>query len=268
MKFCRKACTLLLAALLCIPAGCASPQASGAGPSPAVPAYEADPIAWLERKTGGDGAAHEKLSKEEIRQLTALAAGAESAKCFFHAEELTREDLMWVLYFYYQDITLYDAATGKDTIRPDLRYPPDGEKELSGDWRVYLSAEKADALIRDMLGTSIPDNALDYGDPRDDSCDVVCKDGAYYICAGDSISYELHLGAYQYLGDGIFYLSFDGDDSYMPGPEEAHMGIIPDHYRLLAVRSDSAWGFTVKANLKRGEESLLSADFPLPLYAA
>ncbi|MDL2258692.1 hypothetical protein LJC42_06020, partial [Eubacteriales bacterium OttesenSCG-928-K08] len=83
----------------------------------------------------------------------------------------------------------------------------------------------------------------------------------------DTFGYNYMLERYDYLGDGLYYLSFASNDSHWPGHPENLNGILKDFCRLLVKRSDSKWGFTVVAKLKDGEDRLLPEDFPLPKIA-
>lgn len=117
----------------------------------------------------------------------------------------------------------------------------------------------------DLIGAADPDAAAAYGDPEDEY--VVCKDGMYYIWEND-IQYPLfYLSAYQYLGDDMFYLSFDADDRWMAGYSWNLKGIVSDYCRLVVKRSDSEWGFTVVSKLMSQGWSILPRDFPPPKHS-
>ena len=220
-----------------------------------------DPLEYLEDKTRGNPG---WLSAGDIKNLNALAGLSLPIDPYLRTDELSKEQILSLICLYYQNALYYDDETNTYVLRTDIPYAPDGYGKL--DWQTcpYISAAKAQAFVRDALGVEIPDAEADFGDLND----VVCRNGAYYIPQGDYSDVELRLRAYEYLGDGIFYLSFDGDDSNVADAPQDKKGSMPDYCRLLVVWSDSPWGFTILAKLKEGDKTLLPEDFPLPLYAA
>lgn len=262
---------LIFAAMLffaCL-AGCAfrSDFAAPAASISETPArYETAPFAFLEQRVG-KSAAEERLSDKEKEQLTALADLTAYMELCIRTEDLNKWNTLFPLYIYYQDAFYYDEDTGSYLVEKDIPYAPNGTQDM--EWESYMvtSAENAGAFIRDVLGKEIPQKDQAYGD-WEENYYIVFRDGKYYIRQGDYEALDFRLRAYQPLGDGIFYLSFDADDSWMSGPSEDKKGNMLDYCRLLVVRSDSAWEFTVMAKLKEGDDSLLPDDFPLPLYAA
>ncbi|MCE5234901.1 MAG: hypothetical protein ABFC62_05405 [Clostridiaceae bacterium] len=215
------------------------------------PYVNASAVEWLGQKLNGD-VEQQKLSGTEIALLNDLACRLELIKPFFHTDELEKRDFTFILYNYYQQAEEKELPT-----------PPDGMGDPMGyGTSLYLSSEKATALLCDILGAGIPDATVDYAD--EGYGDTICKDGVYYIYWGDLEHWPFSLGAYRYLGEDIFYLSFDVDDTHMAGPENEKVGIIEDYCRLLVERSDSEWGFTVLSKLKERDYSILPDDFPLP----
>lgn len=263
----RLACLAALLAVL-LAAGCVSPQnasvpaasPSVGSPTPSAAQYEADPMAWLQKKAA-DSTVRQTLGRAEIDQIGVLAYFVANIPPFFHVKDLSKQDALLPLYLYYRDAASFDRYDNAWEIHPYLAYLPDGVNQDGG--YVYLTAEKAAAFIGNVLGADIPDRYVDWSNPGR----VSCINGAYQIPQSGPQGLILSLRAYQYLGDGLFYVSLDADDkgTVDPGDEQGNK---PDYCRLLVVRSQSAWGFTVRAKLKEGNQSLLHADFPLPLYAA
>lgn len=229
--------------------------------------YETEPLAWLkQRVTEFSPDPSQMLSSEEIDRLNELGYLTIGTEPFLHSSEKEKSAITFSLYIYYQELRIYDKKKGSYVIREGLAYPPDKVEVIDGETYAQTSANKANAFIRDVYGVDIPEFTSDCGEWEESA--VVSRGGKYYIKQGDYISMAYSLRAYQYLGDGVFYLSFDADDRNLPGGGENRIGHVPDYCRMLVVRSDSAWGFTVLAEPKGGNNSLLPADFPLPLYAA
>ena len=99
-----------------------------------------------------------------------------------------------------------------------------------------------------------------------DDGNVRFRDGMFEVGLSDLIFHDLLVSGYRYLGDGLYYVVLDGDDSGLPGPEEGRTGIIPDFMHLVVKRSKSMWGFTVVAKLHDAYEdySLLKESWTLP----
>lgn len=249
---------------------CSSNMAEPAASASRTPIrYEEDPLAFLKQRVG-ESAPEESLTDKEKEQLTAMADLAVRMDLCMRTEDLDKRDTLFPLYIYYQDTFFFDEITSSYLVEEDnIPYAPETGLDIASDFFKVIPAENAEAFIRDALGKEIPQKDEEYGvwDDLFDN-DIVFRDGKYYIRQGDYEALYFRLRAYQPLGDGIYYVSFDGDDSYMAGPPEANKGNMPDYYRLLVARSDSAFGFTILAKLKAGDNSLLPAGFPLPLYAA
>lgn len=212
---------------------------------------DADAVKWLEERINAD-VAQQELSEDEAAMLNDLAYRVDHIEPYFSADELEKRDFTFILYNYYQQAEYRELPT-----------PPDGMGDPLGYGTVlYLSSEKASALLREIIGADIPDADADYQD--NGYGDTICKDGVYYIFLGDLEHAVYTLGAYQYLGDDMFYVSFDADDTYLAGPEDEKKGVVPDAYRLLVKRSDSQWGFTVLSKFKDMFSSILPEDFPSP----
>ncbi len=260
---------LCIILLICFATGCISQQtitAPSARPT-STAAFETEPLTWLEQRvTEFSPDSSQMLSSEEIDRLNELGYLTIGTEPFLHSNEQEKSSITFSLYIYYQELQMYDKKTGSYVNCEGLAYPPDKVEVIDGETYAQTSANKANAFIRDVYGVDIPEFESDYGEWEESS--VVSRDGKYYIQQGDYISMAYSLRAYQYLGDGVFYLSFDADDRKLPGGDENRIGHVPDYCRLLVVRSDSAWGFTVLAEPKGGSGSLLPDDFPLPLYAA
>lgn len=221
--------------------------------SPAPPIETADAaqqdsnartVTWLKQSMEKD-VRQQKIGNEESKKLNDLACRLSYTGTYFNPDELEKLDILYILYHYYQ-LASYEGA---------LKYGVEAS----------LSSEKASALIRNIIGIDIPNANADYGDEEDGT--IICRDGMYYIYPSDLEYPEYYLSASQYLGEDIFYLSFDVDDRWTAGAESDKKGIVADDCRMLVKRSGSELGFTVLSKLKDGAESILPEDFPPPEYS-
>lgn len=216
-------------------------QAEGPGPTGDVLRAR-----WWDTLVDLGGISAEQLTEDECRGLSALAYLMSFADCAFSPRELSKDNLLSPLVIYYgmsMSMPLY-ARPGWDALPFYEAYPPD----VINTEQAYcaMSAKKADTFIRQAMGLGIP-NLNDEGEFCGGA--VVCQDGDYLIHEQDILLPDLLVSAYRYLGDGLFDVTFDGDDYGTPDPEESHIGIVPDSMRLIVRRSDSAWSFTVVAKL-------------------
>ncbi|HWR24146.1 MAG TPA: hypothetical protein VN366_11790 [Feifaniaceae bacterium] len=268
MKLHHKVCALVCAVLfVCATTGCAAQPdmtvpASTSKPvlttpappvSPALPIKTTDDeqqdinartVTWLKQSMEKD-VRQQKIGNEESKKLNDLACRLSYIGTYFNPDELEKQDILYILYHYYQ------LASDEGA----LKYGAEA----------VLSSEKASALIRNIIGIDIPNASANYGDEEDGT--IICRDGMYYIYPSDLEYPEYYLSASQYLGDDIFYLSFDVDDRWTAGAESSKKGIVADDCRMLVKRSDFEWGFTVLSKLKDGDETILPDDFPPPKYS-
>ncbi len=203
---------------------------------------------WLKQRMEKD-ITQQEINALESKKLNDLAGRVSYIDTYFHPDELEKWDSISILYSYYHQ-----------AFYAELPSPPDD----IGKYQLSLSSKKASALVRSIINIDISDANANFGDEEDER--IICKDGTYYIWAGDPEYPEYYLSAYQYVGNDTFYLSFDVDDRWMSGAEISKKGIIADDYRLIVKRSDSEWGFTVLSKLKDGNETILPDDFPPPKH--
>ncbi len=216
-------------------------QANGPGPG-----EDALRECWWDALTDISGIPAEQLTEDECRGLSALAYLMSFTDCCLSPRELSKDNLLLPLEIYYgmsMWMPLY-MRPGWDTLPFYEAYPPD----VMNTEQSYctMSAQKADAFIRQVTGMGIPDLN---GEGEFCGGAIICRDGDYLIREQDILLPDLLVSAYRYLGDGLFDVTFDGDDYGTPDPEESHIGIVPDSMRLIVRRSDSAWGFTVVAKV-------------------
>ncbi|MDR1500931.1 MAG: tetratricopeptide repeat protein [Prevotella sp.] len=202
----------------------------------------------------------QNLNNDEIANLSEIAFMLSYSECFLFAEELDKEDLLSPMGVYYNNSPKYVERTGEYTVNQNMLYPPDSVE--NGEYSVYsvLSASNAEGFIEHILGTRIPElhSAYDRGEY------VSCRNGMYYCEMGDYAALTYSVSAYEFLGDNIFYILFDGDDSELPGNDNEKRGEIPNSMAVIAKRTGSAWGFTVLAKLIDAEDSSMRDGWLLP----
>jgi hypothetical protein len=136
-------------------------------------------------------------------------------------------------------------------------YPPDS---ITEEGVCYLSAEKANDFVNQLLGIDIPEL-----DVEGEYTDVICEDGKYAVAPQDVFMPDYLVSAYRYIGDGMFYVVYDWDDYATPGPEEDHHGISPNEKQMIVRRSStSAWGFIVISKLKERDVRIIPEEFEYP----
>ena len=200
----------------------------------------------------------ETLTEDELRALSAVAYLASFTDCFLDARELTKEQRLTPLEIYYgmsMTMPLY-SRPGWDTFPFRGAYPPDGE---TGEGACYLSVEKANEFVKQLLGIDIPDAEAE-GEFRDG---IACKDGTYTVDQQDILMSDFLVSGYRYIGDDLFYVDFDWDTYANPDPNKAIV-IFRDSRKLIVRRSSSAWGFNVVSKLQEKDERIISEEFDRP----
>lgn len=206
-----------------------------------------------------ESVAQPALSYLEMKNLSIVGYLLHFNECFISTDKLDKEELLLPLViFYSSEIPILWDAEWK-SVDSWNAYQADRTEEDA----VYLSVGKANAFIFDTLGTNIPDLNKDFGDDFDNE-DIRFQNNEFVIPFADIIMHNLYVSGYRYLGDGLYYIVFDGDDSWLPGPPEESEGIIPDFMRLIVKKSDCPWGFTVVAKLKGFWGQPQKEDWVLP----
>lgn len=213
---------------------------------------------WWNSMADVTGIPKETLTEEELRALSAVAYLVSFTDCFFDVQELTKERLLTPLEIYYgmsMTMPLY-SRPGWDAFPFRGAYPPDGQ---TNEGAYYLSAEKANEFVKQLLGIDIPD-AVAEGEFRDG---IACKDGVYTVDQQDILMSDFLVSGYRYVGDGLFYVDFDWDTYANPDPSKAKV-IFRDSRKLIVRRSSSAWGFSVVSKLQEKDERIVPEEFERP----
>lgn len=204
------------------------------------------------------------LSDVELLRLSQLAYIMAGADAYLFPGDLTKEDILSVLDTYYSSDMHIPARSYRswERLEPPVSLNADGYLEKDDLRSGYsVSAEKADYFAQSMLGVPIPAAADDY---ENFTGDLRCEHGVYEIMQGDYMAATHLVSYYRYLGEDIFLVLFDADNSGLPGPYEAYTGIIPDAARMLVKRTDSPWGFTIIANLHSMWGRNADVEYTLP----
>ena len=214
---------------------------------------------WWEIIADTKNVPQEPLTEAEVRDIAAVAYLMHPVDCFFYANTLPLEERFAPMSLWYSTdmwIPMY-GRDGWDKSTPDY-YQPSYITENGG---YVLTQEHVKRFISDMFDVALFPFYDDYDDGN-----VTFHDGMSEVGLTDCIFHDLLVSGYRYLGDGLYYVVLDGDDTSLPGPDEGRTGIIPDFMHLVVKRSASMWGFTVVAKLHDAYEdtSLLKESWPLP----
>ncbi len=214
---------------------------------------------WWEIMTDTTNIPQEPLTDAETRDIAAVAYLMHPVDCFFYPSTLPLKDLFSPMFLWYSTdmwIPMY-GRDGWDKSTPDYYQPSD----IPEDGGYVLTQEHVKRFTRDMFGVELFPFYDDYDDGN-----VKFNDGMFEVGLSDYIFHDLLVSGYRYLGDGLYYVVLDGDDSGLPGAEEGRAGIIPDFMHLVVKRSHSMWGFTVVAKLHDAfdDHSLLKENWTLP----
>jgi hypothetical protein len=213
---------------------------------------------WWNSMTDVTNVSEVVLTEDEIRALSAVAYLVTLTDCFLDAQELQKDQLLSPLEIYYgmsMYLPLY-SRPGWDALSFRGAYPPD---VITDEGICYLSAEKANDFVKQLLGIDIPEL-----DENGEFRDVICEDGKYIVAPQDILMSDYLVSGYRYIGDGLFYVIYDGDDYATPDPDEDHRGISPDEKQMIVRRSSSAWGFIVISKLKEGDSRIMPEEFECP----
>lgn len=214
---------------------------------------------WWNSVTDVSNVSEVMLTEDELRALSAVAYLVSFTGCFFDVQELQKNQLLSPIEIYYgmsMYLPLY-SRPGWDALSFRGAYPPDSITEEDV---YYLSAEKANDFVKQLLGIEIPEL-----DVEGEFSDVICKDGKYAVAPQDIYMPDYLVSAYRYIGDGMFYVVYDEDDYATPGAEEEHHGISPNEKQMIVRRSStSAWGFIVISKLKGGYVRIIPEGFAHP----
>lgn len=214
---------------------------------------------WWNSVTDVSNVSEVTLTEDELRALSAVAYLVTFTDCFFDAQELQKDQLLSPLEIYYgmnMYLPLY-SRPGWDALSFRGAYPPDS---ITEEGVCYLSAEKANGFVKQLLGIDIPEL-----DVRGEFTDVICEDGKYAVAPQDILMPDYLVSAYRYIGDGLFYVVYDWDDYATPDPDEDHQGISPNEKQMIVRRSStSAWGFIVISKLKERDVRIIPEEFEYP----
>lgn len=213
---------------------------------------------WWEIIADTKNISQEPLTDAEIRDIAAVAYLMHPVVCFFYANTLPLEERFDPMSLWYSTdmwIPMY-GRDGWDKSTPNY-YPPDHTTEYG----YALTQEQVKQFTFDMFGVELFPFYDDYDDGN-----ITFHDGTFEVELTDLVYHDLLVSGYRYLGDDLYYVVLDGDDTSLPGPDEGRTGIIQDFMHLVIRRSDSKWGFTVVAKLHDAYEDtpLLKESWTLP----
>jgi hypothetical protein len=211
-------------------------------------------VLMLENDQEPDG-----LTKSEMQNISVLAYLVAQTDRFYFAQDLTKNDILTLLAIYYYSDGYFPMYARSDWGQQDSRYVYGADSIDDG--QSLVSASSGNMFTEQMLGISIPNSDEDYLHPFGD---VLCKDGVYYIEQTDYWGRERFVSGYKDLGEGLFYVILNADDSALPDSDADKIGSVSQDTHLVIVRSDSAFGFTVIAKLSQDNQSILKEDWQLP----
>ena len=231
-------------------------------PSEKVPA----PLNWFEEAIEQEPLSDD-LSAEDIEALNQALNMLQVSAFLPKNSQSISYNAITALQSYYQYHSAFDLPI--DQMQKTLHYPPEGKYVTErGKLMLTVSPEVVKRFAKDWFDVSDTFKLCEYR--NDDYRGIFYRDGLLYIGRWEN-TFSFSVSRYQYMGEGIYYLSCDVDlagygDWDSPYSENSDWGgIYPDSYKVLVRRADTDGGFSIIAVFQEGHYSLIPG-IPLPAF--
>lgn len=208
-----------------------------------------------------------RIDRRELARLAELAYCA-AGRCVTSPQEYTKSELLLAPYMYLNSADHYkynpDAATAAKmyAYRSGIAYPPAEVLESEEGAYAVFTPEQALQFIDGAYVVPLSDPQAEYTRNADGtsmqkvSPQYFCDGSRYYFALAGYINTAYFVESATYLGHDLYYITFGQD--WLSTPTNFDIpGVVPEALHLLVQRTESGWGFSIRAVIRHGESTLL-----------